>query len=104
MVENALYHGIKNTRECGKIVVSIQKEGEKIRFTVTDNGLGMTPQTLEALQHKLAHGTGEKGYGLFNTNKRLELYYGMEKGLEIKSEYKKGTQVSFLLGMEGQRV
>jgi len=97
LVENSLYHGIKNTRERGKITVSIKKEGENVRFTVSDNGIGMTPQTLETLKHDINHGNGEKGYGLFNVNRRLKLYYDLESGIEIQSEYKKGTTVSFSL-------
>jgi len=97
IVENALYHGIKNTRERGKIIVSIKKEGEKLRFTVTDSGIGMTEETLEKLMYDINHGNGEKGYGLYNVNRRLKLYYGLSEGIEVKSEFKKGTEVSFAL-------
>ena len=99
LVENALYHGIKNTRERGKIIVSVKKEGEKLRFTVTDNGVGMTEEALEELIYEINHGNGEKGYGLFNVNKRLKLYYDLSEGVEIKSEYRKGTEVSFVLDL-----
>ena len=97
LVENSLYHGIKNTRDRGKINVSIKKEGDKLRFSVSDNGIGMSPETLEALKYEINHGRGEKGYGLYNVNRRLKLYYESSEGIEIKSEYKKGTEVSFLL-------
>lgn len=97
LVENSLYHGIKNTRERGKITVSIKQEGTKVRFTVADNGIGMKQETLEQLKHEFNNGSGEKGYGLFNVARRLKLYYGLEDGVKIESEYRKGTQVSFLL-------
>ena len=97
LVENSLYHGIKNTRERGKIIVSIKNEGKKIRFTVTDDGIGMTEEELAELKHDIDYGNSEKGYGLFNVNRRLKLYYGLSEGIEIKSEYKKGTEVSFTL-------
>ena len=97
IVENSLYHGIKNTRERGKITVSIRKEDEKLRFTVADDGIGMKKETLEELIYDINHGNGEKGYGLYNVNRRLKLYYGLSEGIEIKSEYKKGTEVSFAL-------
>ena len=100
LVENSLYHGIKNTRDRGKITVSIKNEGGKIRFTVADNGIGMTQDRLEALRHDVNCGSGEKGYGLFNVNRRLKLYYGLKEGIEIKSEYKKGTEVSFVLELK----
>jgi two-component system sensor histidine kinase YesM len=100
LVENALYHGIKNTRDRGIIIVSVKKEGEKLRFTVADTGIGMTEETLKELIHDINHGTGEKGYGLYNVNRRLKLFYEMSDGIEIKSEYKKGTAVSFVLKIE----
>jgi sensor histidine kinase YesM len=57
----------------------------------------MTAETLEELIYDINHGNGEKGYGLFNVNRRLKLYYGLSEGIEVKSEFKKGTQVSFTL-------
>ena len=102
LVENALYHGIKNTRGRGKITVAIKKEGEKLKFSVTDTGIGMKPKTLKELNHEINHGRGEKGYGLYNVNRRLKLYYESSEGIEIKSEYKKGTEVSFLLEYKDQ--
>ena len=95
LVENSLYHGIKNTRERGKITVSVSKEGEKLRFTVADNGIGMTEEMLEELMNDINHGKGEKGYGLYNVNRRLKLFYGLTEGIEISSQYRKGTEVSF---------
>lgn len=97
LVENSLYHGIKNTRERGKIIVNVNREGEKARFTVSDNGIGMTQRRLEELKKDINFENGEKGYGLFNVNRRLKLYYGQSEGIEIKSEYKNGTEVSFVL-------
>jgi len=97
LVENALYHGIKNTRERGKITVSVKNEGEKLRFTVADSGIGMTRDTLDELIYYTNHGYTEKGYGLYNVNRRLKLFYGLSEGIEITSEYKKGTTVSFAL-------
>ena len=104
LVENSLYHGIKNTRERGKIIVSVKKKCEKLRFSVTDNGIGMTKETLESLINDINHGNGEKGYGLFNVNRRLKLYYDLSEGIEIKSEYKKGTEVSFVLDIGDSNV
>jgi len=98
LVENSLYHGIKGTREKGKITVSVLKRDNKVRFSVADNGIGMTEETLAALKTRINNESGdEKGYGLFNINRRLKLYYKLNEGIEIKSEYKKGTEVSYTL-------
>lgn len=97
LVENSLYHGIKNTRERGKITVSINKEGGKVRFAVEDNGIGMDNDKLDELKKDINSGYGDKGFGLFNVNRRLMLYYGLPEGVEIRSEYGRGTRVSFVL-------
>ncbi len=97
LVENSLYHGIKHTRERGKITVSVKKEEGGVRFSVTDNGIGMKPEELGELRLSLKHGSAEKGYGLFNVNRRLKLYYGLSGDIDIQSEYSKGTIVSFVL-------
>lgn len=100
LVENSLYHGIRNTRERGKITISVTRLGDKVRFCVADNGIGMTAETLKTLKNELNSDSGnEKSYGLFNVSRRLKLYYGLSEGLEIKSEYKKGTEVSFVLNI-----
>jgi len=97
IVENALYHGIKNTRERGKITVNVNNKDGRLKFIVTDNGIGMKKDTLEELIYDINHGSGEKGYGLYNVNRRLKLYYGLSDGIKITSGYKKGTEVSFEL-------
>ena len=97
LVENSLYHGIKNTRDRGKITVNVEKDNGKIRFSVADTGIGMTPEALMELKYEINHGNGEKGYGLFNVNRRLKLYSNLKEGIEIKSEHKKGTEVSFAI-------
>jgi len=53
VVENALYHGIKNKRGGGTIVVKGYMEKSNIVFEVKDDGIGMDEQTLEKLRKKL---------------------------------------------------
>lgn len=102
LVENALYHGIKNTRERGKITVSVVKYDNKVRFSVKDNGLGMTKEKLGSLRGSIISDSGsgsggKNSYGLYNINRRLKLYYNHSEGVLIQSEYKVGTEVSFVL-------
>jgi two-component system sensor histidine kinase YesM len=99
LVENALYHGIKNKRAGGIITVrAIQKEENEIVLEVEDNGIGFSPEKLVLVQAELADDSDdirlESGFGIDNVNKRIKLYYGKQYGISIKSEYKKGTCVS----------
>jgi two-component system sensor histidine kinase YesM len=99
LVENALYHGIKNKRGGGTIVVRAQRIGsDLVRLEVQDDGVGFTPRKLAQIRSTLDDETGEislqeGGFGLENVNRRIKLYYGKEYGLYIQSEHQGGTQV-----------
>ncbi|MBE2237366.1 MAG: sensor histidine kinase [Caldilineaceae bacterium] len=98
LVENALYHGIKNKRTGGTIVVRGRCDGDALlHVAVTDNGMGMTPERLAEVRNSLTRDvlvTREGGYGLINVNQRIRLYYGQRYGLTLDSEYGAGTSVS----------
>ncbi len=99
LVENALYHGIKNKRGRGKITVTGWMEGDLICFRVEDNGIGMTPERLADVKRQIREGQDRSHagdiYGLYNVNKRLTLYYNNRTDFEIKSTYREGTSVLF---------
>jgi len=102
LVENALYHGIKNKREGGTVSVRARRKGEdKVLLEVEDDGIGFTPQKLAQLRAELEDDSGEfkveSGYGIGNVNNRIRLYYGRQYGLSIKSEYNTGTCVTLVI-------
>jgi two-component system, sensor histidine kinase YesM len=102
LVENALYHGIKNKRNGGMIVVRARQKSEnEIILEVEDNGIGFTPQKLAQLQTELNDESDEirleSGFGVGNVNKRIRLYYGKPYGLTIKSEYETGTCATLVI-------
>ena len=106
LVENAIYHGIKNKRGRGHLKVTANFTDDKkssIMFTVTDDGAGFTPERLAQVNDELENATldAEKlssVYGLYNVNKKLKLYYGKEtEGLVIQSEHNKGSNISFVI-------
>jgi two-component system sensor histidine kinase YesM len=107
IVENALYHGIKNRRSGGSIIIKGSKtqDGKVMLFEVIDNGIGMTSEKLGELQAQLENDSieptiNESGFGLNNVHKRIRLYYGKPYGLVIKSEFNVGTHVSILIPCE----
>lgn len=98
LVENALYHGIKNKRGLGHILVTGRQDGEHLVFEVQDDGRGMEPERLEHVR-KLIRGelkdqNEPSGFGLVNVEQRIRLNYGPEYGLTLASEYGKGTKVT----------
>jgi two-component system sensor histidine kinase YesM len=97
LVENALYHGIKNKRGRGSIVVRGWPEAGYLRFSVEDNGIGMTEERIKEISRHLGSSSSTEplvsGYGFYNVGRRLELYYNRKDLLEITSVYRKGTTV-----------
>lgn len=104
IVENALYHGIKNKRGMGHIKVTGEKQDERICFTVTDNGIGMKEEKLRELNRILFsysdEGSSASGFGLYNVEQRIRLNYGSYYGMSIKSAYGEGTEVQILIPAE----
>lgn len=106
LVENALYHGIKNKREGGTINIRGYKtEEDQIIFEIHDNGAGMTKERVEEIRAALGdnargHLMKDKSFGLRNVQKRIELYYGNQYGLTLYSEHMKGTKVSVMIPIE----
>ncbi len=96
LVENALYHGIKNKRGKGYIRVTGEKESGRLVFLVKDNGLGMDEERLSQVRAAMNKGdtsSDPSGFGLFNVVQRIKLNYGAEYGVWISSTYMEGTEV-----------
>lgn len=102
LVENALYHGIKNKRQGGTISVRAKMKNEnEVLLEVEDDGIGFTEEKLAQLQAELADDSGdirmESGFGIGNVNKRIRLYYGKQYGLSVSSKYNTGTCVTLVI-------
>ncbi|MBQ1901945.1 MAG: sensor histidine kinase [Lachnospiraceae bacterium] len=102
LVENALYHGIKNKRGKGKITISGWLDGMDLLLFVRDNGIGMSEDELRRLVDTINSSENPKvkpeesghGFGLRNVQQRLKLRYGEEYGIRIESRYQFGTVVT----------
>ncbi|WP_219996675.1 sensor histidine kinase [Paenibacillus sp. tmac-D7] len=100
LVENAIYHGIKTKRGSGRIRIEAVKEQHKIRLRVEDDGLGMKPEQIEYVRMGLQGSENpefKSGYGLFNVHERIRLTYGSSYGVQVESEYGKGTCIDVYL-------
>lgn len=99
LVENALYHGIKNKRGSGKIKIKGHKEGKNLILEIEDDGIGISKERLwqvrDGIQKKIL--TGKDIYGLYNVHERIRLNFGEEYGIDIQSTYGEGTMVRILL-------
>ena len=100
IVENALYHGVKNKRGVGHIKVTGRAEGDNIVLITEDDGIGMKEEELERLRSLIKgdiEDDTQDGFGMANVEKRIEMQYGPEYGITVESEYQKGTVVRVLI-------
>ncbi len=81
IVENSIYHGIKNLSGNGIINIDVYREDNIINILVKDNGIGFE----KAKQFKKSK-TG--GVGIKNVDKRIKFYYGKNYGVFRNKKYK----------------
>jgi two-component system sensor histidine kinase YesM len=96
LIENAVYHGLKQKRGGGILTITAQKKGEKIVFLVEDDGVGMEQSQLDAIREDLQSSDHAvtSGFGIKNVHQRLQLNYGDEYGLDIVSKPGEGTTIT----------
>jgi two-component system LytT family sensor kinase len=82
LVENAFEHGLKSGR--GRVDVRIRIEGERLRCTVDDDGVGIQRDF-------------QPGVGLANVRHRLELLYPGRHVFDISARIEGGTRVDIVL-------
>lgn len=103
LVENALYHGIKERRGGGKVTVCARRNGGNLCVSVQDNGHGMTPGQLAQIREALQRSEpldSESGYGLYSVDQRIKLHYGQPTGLVVESGERQGTTVRFTVPLK----
>lgn len=112
LVENAIYHGIKNTEGGGWVTVGGYREEEDIVLVVRDDGVGVDPERMELVLQGASvtdrsardpvtteGGTASRRLpgrlgrlprrrtkvGVYNVHERIRLYFGDPYGLTFRS-------------------
>ncbi|WP_208589506.1 cache domain-containing sensor histidine kinase [Gracilibacillus suaedae] len=107
IIENAIYHGIKERRGAGHINIEANSSDENLLIKISDDGKGMSPKQLSDLREALAESItqtenpeetrNKKGYGMLNVQARIQLTHGPNYGLTIESQEDAGTTITILL-------
>lgn len=99
IVENSIYHGIKEKKEKGHIYIGIRRVRKSILFYILDDGVGIAPEKLLKLQERFNDNSAKSSshIGLTNTNLRLTMTYGAKSHLRLKSIKGKYTLVYFMI-------
>lgn len=97
IIENAISHGMKGKLGHGIVNILGYAEGEQIIFKVADNGIGIKKELLDEIKTSLSNELPGKSIGIFNVQKRIQLYFGKEYGLSIESMPGMGTIVKLVI-------
>lgn len=90
LLENAIYHGVKEKAGRGVVEVIGKDLGDAMTFSIYDNGTGIDPESLEQLRAYLASDIGDTtprnaSFGMYSVNRRIHLLYGSQYGLRVDS-------------------
>lgn len=86
IVENSIQHGIfgKESKE-GTIVIMGWMEDDNIVFIVSDDGIGIPSSKIDQILTGQGENSAGTNIGIYNTHKRLRLFYDKECGLSYRS-------------------
>ncbi|QJD84910.1 sensor histidine kinase [Cohnella herbarum] len=104
IVENAIVHGIRQTKHGNLITIRAFAEGASSMIVeIEDNGKGMEPEKHKTVTDSIlgqSNPGSSSSLGLRNVNERIRLVYGVNYGLDIRSKRGEGTVVRIRLPFE----
>lgn len=104
LVENAIYHGLKEQDEFGTLLIKGFVQGDRCCIEISDDGVGLSSERLQQIREELNEERADSIYGLYNVHRRLQLFYGEGSGLEINSGLGQGTIVTVQIPLVQDRV
>lgn len=97
VVENAFEHASSQDRPLTLMIRLVTMGGERLVISVQDDGIGIREEKLASIRERLVHLTPSDHIGLLNVHERIQLFYGEPYGLDLQSEWGKGTTVTLVL-------
>lgn len=108
-IENAIVHGIERNIDGGNIEISGTLINKKIKFKITDDGIGMSRETIEKIlacgdKNFMDRSSLLEGYAIKNVIERLRLYFKNKYSLKFYSDVGRGTTVEIIIPAEEYRI
>ena len=94
IVENAIYHGLREKEEGGFIRIKTYTTDENVFIEIKDNGKGIDEEALSRIRDSLKEEViGDSHFGIRNVYHRLRLMFGEKTDMSIDSKVNVGTEV-----------
>jgi LytS/YehU family sensor histidine kinase len=97
VIENAYTHGLSKLDRNGLIVIDARRANSMLRISVTNNGLGLQP---ESQKPKSQNGGTRQGVGLANIRDRLQLHYGEDQAFTMEELAERKVCVTISLPLQ----
>lgn len=97
LVENSIYHGLKEKEEKGNLIIKGYYFQDSIKIEVNDDGVGMTEEQINKVLNPPPANSNDSNFGLHNVDTRLKLLYGEQYGINIESRIGEYTKVTVSL-------
>jgi sensor histidine kinase YesM len=106
LVENAIQHGLKNTRNEKRIRIGTEQKETSLLICVEDNGVGMDADTINQRLRSSTNDVLQKSnyIGLDNINTRIRILYGESYGVFVNSKISEGSRVFLSLPIDEEIV
>lgn len=89
IIENAILHGIKHMSQDGKLWISVRVHKGLVIIRVEDNGYRQAD--IEMLNGILKGKENNRGFGIINVQKRIQLHFGSSYGLHYSHREHQGV-------------
>lgn len=97
IAENTINHGIAPKDSKGTMVVRLRQDEENLYFTMVDDGVGMSKDTLDIINRGHIIRKRESGYAIHNIVERLKSVYGENAQVTIISRPGIGCSVNITI-------
>ncbi|GAK40560.1 sensor histidine kinase [Paenibacillus urinalis] len=103
IVENAIFHGIAPKDSGGRIEIKVALNEKDLTILIRDDGVGMSSDRLEELlnRDRERFNQGMMNIGVRHVHQTIQLYYGDNYGVQMRSGIGAGTEVKITLSSQG---
>lgn len=92
-VENAIFHGFTDESHFYRLQVSVRRYEQGVRFTIQDNGVGMSQEQIDRLMHINKGKQGMNSIGVRNVIDRIQLHFGTQYGVKMDTIPREGMTI-----------